>query len=100
MPLRHPLSPQMSKVCRALIWAPPLLKNPGSAPDFGFILVIYLYSKLLEFMTYFILFCPKCFDNIQVIWFLISSCPEICHTVRHLTYTFLYCSLPTAVSYC
>ena len=32
IPLRHPLSPQASKFCQSLTWAPPLLKNPGSAP--------------------------------------------------------------------
>ena len=33
IPLRHPLSPQALKFCQSLIWAPPLFKNPGSAPD-------------------------------------------------------------------
>ena len=58
------------------------------------------YSKLLVFLTYFVLFCPKCFYDIKVIWFLIPSCLEISHTVWHLTYTFLNCALSTAVSYC
>ena len=30
--LRHPISPQAPKFCQSLIWAPPLLKNPGSTP--------------------------------------------------------------------
>ena len=34
IPLRHPLSPQAPKFCQSLIWAPPLLKNPGSAPEY------------------------------------------------------------------
>ena len=33
IPLRHPLSPQAPKFCKTLMWVPPLLKNPGSAPD-------------------------------------------------------------------
>ena len=33
IPLRHPLSPKVPKFCQSLILAPPLLKNPGSAPD-------------------------------------------------------------------
>ena len=33
IPLRHPLSPQALKFCQSLILAPPLFKNPGSAPD-------------------------------------------------------------------
>ena len=32
IPLRHPLSPHAPKFCETLIWAPPLLKYPGSAP--------------------------------------------------------------------
>ena len=35
IPLRHPLSPQAPKFCQSLIWAPPLFKNPGSAPVYG-----------------------------------------------------------------
>ena len=34
IPLRHPLSPQAPKFCQSLIWVPPLLKNPGSAPEY------------------------------------------------------------------
>ena len=30
--LRHPLSSQVPKFCKPLMWVPPLLKNPGSAP--------------------------------------------------------------------
>ena len=33
IPLRHPLSPQVPKFCQSLIWAPPFLKNLGSAPE-------------------------------------------------------------------
>ena len=32
-PSDTPLSPQAPKFCKPLMWAPPLLKNPGSAPD-------------------------------------------------------------------
>ena len=31
IPLRHHLSQQALKFCQSLIWAPPLLKSPGSA---------------------------------------------------------------------
>ena len=34
IPLRHPLSPQAPKFCQSLIWVPPLLKNPGSTPEY------------------------------------------------------------------
>ena len=33
IPLKHPLSPHARKFCKSLILAPPLLKNPGSAPE-------------------------------------------------------------------
>ena len=35
IPRRHLLSPQVPKFCKPLMWAPPLLKNPGSAPERG-----------------------------------------------------------------
>ena len=35
-PLRHPLSAQVMKFYQSLIWAPPLFKNPGSAPAPGY----------------------------------------------------------------